>query len=163
MLEIASADQDENAPGRIVQSDHCSLKIVGGCVVRFTFPKILREFGVGLVIVPGMLLDLIEIFAQRFLGHFLQVGIDGGVNSKTFVHRPVPTDFGDDLLPDVIDRVVLALRVLAIAGHDFLRLCRSRVRAINETEIAHSSKRVIARITRLRAVAPRRQAIRAFD
>ena len=52
----------------------------------------------------------------------MQLGIDGRVNPEAFVHGAIPTDGGDDLLADVIDRIRLTLRILAAAKSEFFRL-----------------------------------------
>ena len=115
------------------------------------------------MIVTGMLLRFVEILAQRFFRDFLQFAVDRGVNAKAFVHGAVPSDRVDHLLPDIINRVVLALRVLPISDHQILRLGRGAIGAVDETEIAHASKRVVSRIARSRLVRPRREPVRAFD
>ena len=110
-----------------------------------------------------MLLRFIETLAKRFLSDFLEVAVDGCVNTKPFVHRAVPTDGTDDLLPDIIDGVVLALRVLTISDCEFLRLRRRKIRVVNVTEVAHASEHIITRFTRSSLVRPRRQPVRTFD
>src|SRR5947209_14688384 len=59
---------------------------------------------------------------------------------RSFVHRAVPTDGTDDLLPDIIDGVILALRVLTISDYEFLRLRRRKVRVVNVTEVTRSEE-----------------------
>src|SRR5947209_19269605 len=82
---------------------------------------------------------------------------------RSFVHRAVPTDGTDDLLPDIIDGVILALRVLTISDYEFLRLRRRKVRVVNVTEVTHTSEHIITRFTRSSLVRPRRQPVRTFD
>ena len=107
------------------------------------------------MIVAGMLFRLVQAFAQRIFRHLLQIGIDGGVNAKTFVHGPVPADRGNDLLTDIIDRIRLALRALPAADRDVFRLCCLTLRPRDEPEIAHAAERDVARIARRCFVAPR--------
>ena len=69
-----------------------------------------------------MLFRAIEMRSQRLLGRFLQIGIDRGVNAEAFVHRAVPSHRLDHLLPDVIDRIGLPLRILPVADDDIFGL-----------------------------------------
>ena len=90
------------------------------------------------MVVTGMFFRLVEMGAQRFLGHLLQIGVDRGVNAEAFVHRAVPADRRDHLLPDVIDRVGLPLRALPVADHDSLPPAPlAHFSRVDETEIAH--------------------------
>ena len=76
-----------------------------------------------------MLLGEVELIAERFFSDVLQLGIDRGVNAKAVAHGAIPTDRGDHLLADVIDRVILAARVLAVADDELLRFARSHFAA----------------------------------
>ncbi len=119
--------------------------------------------GVGLVIVSGCLLGGVELCAERFFGHVLQLGIDRGVNAEAIAHRPVPANRGDDLLADVIDRVILPARVLPVADDQFFCLRASVLRVVNETKLTHSSEDEIARLARSLPIGPGREFVRAFD
>ena len=93
----------------------------------------------------------------------MQIGIDGGVDAEPFIHRAIPSRRLNHLLPDVIDRVGLSLRVLSITDDDIVRLCLGAVLAIDESKIAHAGKCNIARFPRCCPIGPRRQPIWAFD
>ena len=121
VLEIAAADERENSASLIIQCERRRpANIPAPAASRFgvSFAKFCGVFGVGLMIVTGMFFRLIEMRAQRFLRNFLQIGIDRRVNAKTLIHRAVPADRRDHLLANVINRVGLAPRALAVAGHD---------------------------------------------
>ena len=75
------------------------------------------------MIVFRTLLDRFEMSTERILRHLLEIDIDGRVNAKAFIHRAVPSYGRNHLLPDVIDRVALSLRVLPAADHDLFRSC----------------------------------------
>ena len=98
------------------------------------------------MIVTGCLFGRVELCAQRFFGHVLQVGIDCRVDPEAIAHRPVPADGCDDLLPDVIDRVILPARVLPVADDQFFCLRASVLRVVDETKLAHSSEDEVARL-----------------
>ena len=85
------------------------------------------------------------------------------MNSETFIHRAVPADGIDDLLPNVIDGVVLTLRVLAVPNRQILRLRFGVFSAVDVTEIAHAGERVIARVARSGFVRPWRKPVWAFN
>ena len=127
MLEIAPANEDENSGRLIIQRDQRALQIIGrhrlvrhGYLFRALEPT--RVNVVGRVTVTGVFLGFREMRSQRFLSDPLHFRIDRRVDPVTFIHRPVPADGGDDLLPDVIDRVGLALRALPAADRDLFRL-----------------------------------------
>ena len=124
VLEIAAPHQDQDAASFVIDPDHRALEIfwrLDRCRrVRFRFLKIRGVLGVSLMIIIGMLLGSRETSAQRIFGGFLEIGVDCCVNTKTFIHGPVPADGLDDFLPDVIDSVALSLRVLPIARHEMV-------------------------------------------
>ena len=106
------------------------------------------------MIIIGMLLGSRETSAQRIFGGFLEIGVDCCVNTKTFIHGPVPADGLDDFLPDVIDSVALSLRVLPIAHHEIFCLCGRIFRAVDKLQVAHAPKHVIARLARCGPICP---------
>src|SRR5205814_7769245 len=110
-----------------------------------------------------MLLGFIQVPAKRFFRDSLQLAVDCRVNTEAFVHGAVPTGRIDDLLADIIDRVVLPLCVLAISHNEFLRLGGGVFGIVNVLEVAHSSERVITRIARGSLVRPGGKPVRAFD
>ena len=95
-----------------------------------------------------MFFRLIEMIAQRFLGNFLQIGVDRRVNAKALIHRAVPADGRDDLLPNVINRVGLSARALAIAGHDRFSLRARAFFGVDETNVVHPIENKVARVAR---------------
>ena len=97
------------------------------------------------MIVIGMLFNLFEIRAERILGNFLKIDVNGCVNPKAFIHGAVPSDCGDYLLADVIDRVGLSLSVLPAPNDDFFCSRFGASFAADKVEIAHPVERVIAR------------------
>jgi hypothetical protein len=76
------------------------------------------------------------------------------VDPITFIHRPIPADRRDHLLPDVIDRIRLTLRALPAAGHDLFRLRCLAALARNESEITHPGEGHVPRIARAVFIAP---------
>ena len=168
MLEIAAADQDEDAGALIVERDERPLQIIGRNrhgrhreLFRVAIAR--RERFISRMAVTRMLLDRGEMFLQRFFRHPLQFRVDRGVNPVAFVHGAVPTDRGDDLLADVIHCVGLPLRILPVADHDLFRLSGVASLTRNESQIAHPDQRAISRLARGRLVSPRRKFIRALD
>ena len=107
-----------------------------------------------------MFFRLIEMGAQRFLRNFLQIGIDRRVNAKTLIHRAIPADRRDHLLPNVINRVGLSARALAVAGHDRFGLRARAFFGADETKIAHAIEHKVARVTRSIPIAPGRKFVR---
>ena len=99
------------------------------------------------MVVVSILLNPVEIGPERILSNFLQIDIDGGVDTKAFVHRAVPSDCRDYLLADVIDRVGLSLRVLPIADDDLLRSRIGVLFTADEVKIAHPIERIVAHFT----------------
>src|SRR6202022_5026977 len=143
VLKIAATYEDENSTGFVVEPYDRALQIfrsgLRGCrPARFRLAKARRVFGVSLMIVTWMLLGFIEIPAKRFFRDFLQFAVDRRVNAKAFVHGAVPSNRVDHLLSDIINRVVLALRVLTISNHEFLRLRGGVFGTVDETEIVHA-------------------------
>ena len=168
MLKVAPTHENQNPARLVVEANHCALQIFRWRLVRnraggFGFAEIRRVFGVRLVIVIGLLLGPLEILTQRFLGDFLQIGIDGGADAEAFIHRAVPADGIDHLLADVIDGVILPLRVLAIADDQLFALRAKPGLIVDQTEVAHPAESIVARVARGGAVRPRREAIRALD
>ena len=159
MLKIAATYQHENSTGFVVEPDDGALQIfrsrLGRCrSVGFCLSKARGVFGVSLVIVTWMLLGFIQVPAKGFFRDFLQLAVDRRVNTETFVHGAVPPDRIDHLLADIIDRVVLALCVLTISHHEFLRLGRGVFGIVNVIEVAHARQCVITRVARGRLVRP---------
>ena len=74
-----------------------------------------------------MFFRLIEMSAQRFLGNFLQIGVDRCVNAKAFIHRAIPADGRDDLLANVINRVGLPAARFADRQSRHVPPSRSRI------------------------------------
>ena len=115
MLEIAAADEREDAAGLIIERDDRALQIFRRRRGRFSLGDLFlrvsearRRIARRSDAVTRCLFGRVEMRAQRFLGHLLQLGIDRGVNPEAIAHRAVPTDRGDHLLADVIDRVILS-------------------------------------------------------
>ena len=100
------------------------------------------------MIVTGMLLGLIEVGTQRIFRRLLQVRVDGCVNPKTLVHRPIPTDRLNHFLPDVIDCVSLSLCTLPVAHDQVLRLRFCATLPIDKTKVAHPGEHDVARFPR---------------
>src|SRR4029077_17837109 len=115
------------------------------------------------MIVIGTLLDRFEMGPNRILRYLLEIDIDGGMNPKAFVHRPVPSYRSDDLLADIIDCVRLSLRVLPAANGDLFRSRSGASFAADEAKVAHPIEREVAHLARITAIAPWRQSIRALD
>src|SRR6266478_5534371 len=89
--------------------------------------------------------------------------VDRGVNPKVFGHGAVPAIRVDHLLADIINRVVLALRVLPISDYQILGLCRGAIGTVDQTEVAHASEGIISCVARGRLIGPGRESIRALD
>ena len=151
VLEIATADQNEDSRRLVIERDQRALQIIG----RHTDVRDRELFGalitvrvdvVGRVTVAGVFLGFREMRSQRFLSDPLHFRIDRRVDPVTFIHRPVPADGGDDLLPDVIDGVGLALRALPAADRDLFRLRGFAAFAGDEPEIAHPRQGDIPRV-----------------
>ena len=143
VLEIAPTNQNQDIAGLIINPDHGALEIFRRGLsrrrpVRFRFAKGGGVFGISLMIVIGMLLYPLEVRAERILSHFLKINIDSGVNAKTLILRPVPSDGGDDLLANIIDRVALALRILPAADDDLFGSCAGTSFTADEVKIAHA-------------------------
>src|SRR5438132_3039476 len=115
------------------------------------------------MIVLRTLLCHFETSPKRILGHLLKIHIDCGANAKAFVLRPIPADGSNHLLPDVIDGVALALRILPAADNDLLRPRSGALFVADKAQIAHTIERVIACLARIVAVRPWRQSIWALD
>src|SRR5947209_1052978 len=115
------------------------------------------------MIVFRTLLCRFETSPERILGHLLKIHIDCGANAKAFVLRPIPADGSNHLLPDVIDGVALALRILPAADNDLLRPRSGALFVADKAQIAHTIERVIACLARIVAVRPWRQSIWALD
>ena len=107
------------------------------------------------MLVCGVVLGLIQAFAQRIFRHILQIGIDRCVNAETFVHGAIPPDCGDNLLADVIDRVGLTLRILPAADVQIFPLRAGAFLAVYQPEITHAAESVVSCLARPGAVAPR--------
>ena len=151
VLEIASANEDQDIAGLVIESNHRPLKILGGRLIGhgaigFGFAKTCRVLRISLVLVIGMLFDPLKIRAKRMLSDGLKIDVDGRVNAKTFVHRAVPSDRGDHLLADVIDCVGLPLSVLPAANDNLFPSGTGASFATDEIKIAHAIERVIARL-----------------
>ena len=149
VLEIASAYQHENVTSRVVEANDGALQIFGrGLIRHFTvclrLAKGSRVSGVSLVIILRTLLNRFEMSTDRILRCLLEIDIDGRVNAKAFIHRAVPSYGRDHLLPDVIDRVRLSLRVLPAPDGDLFRSCSGAPFAADKAEVAHPIERKVA-------------------
>ena len=168
VLKIAPAHEREDAPRFVIERNDRALQILR-CRVRIHDPLLfrvlvtLREGRVGLVLVTGRLLHLIEAGPERFLGRLLQLGIERGVNAIAFHHRLVPTHRRDHLLPDELHRIRLALGALSATDHDLLRPRHVALFGRDESQIAHPRQHHIARLARALLVRPGGKPIRALD
>src|ERR1700730_17736386 len=161
VFEIAAAHQHQDGAGFVIEPNDGALQILRRRLTRrraarFRLAKIRRVLGVGLMIVTGMLLGLIETLAQRFFRHFLQIGINRCVNTEAFVHGPIPSDGCDYLLTDVIDRVGLSPRIWPSADENILGFRRRRFGPVNQTKVSHAIEYVVARFARRGFVRPGR-------
>src|SRR5438093_1537088 len=141
VLEIASAYQHENVPTRVVEANDGALQIFGRRLIRhFTvclrLAKGSRVSGVSLVIIFRTLLNRFEMSTDRILRCFLEIDIDGRANAKAFIHRAVQSYGRDYLLPDVIDRVRLSLRVLPAGDGDLFCSCSCALFAADRADDA---------------------------
>ena len=98
------------------------------------------------MIIIRTLFDLFETSPERIFGYLLEIDIDCRVNAKAFVFRPVPSDGGNNLLPNAIDRVALTLRVLSAANDDLFGPRSGASFATDQVKIAHAIERVIAHL-----------------
>src|SRR5205823_13953627 len=115
------------------------------------------------VIIFRTLFNRFEMNTDRILRYLLEIDIDGRVNAKAFIHRAVPSYGRDHLLPDVIDRVRLSLRVLPAADGDLFRSCSGAPFAADKAEVAHPIERKVAHFARIIAIGPWRQSVWALD
>ena len=147
VLEIAPAYEHQNVARLVIQPDYCALKIFGrgsgwGRAVCFT--KSGCVLGISPMIIVGMLFDPLQIRSEGILSNLLKIDIDCCVNPKAFVHRAIPSHFGNYLLADVIDRVSLSLRVLPAPDDDLFFSGSGTSFAADKIKIAHPIQCVIA-------------------